>query len=136
MRNPDIDSLISRIRDSHEKHLSVGPGWIDLIISCDKELQKIDPDYTILQVKEKYGGLRFYYASSEGASTEQGDAMNKVVEKYERIASVTCEETGKDGVLMKSIGGWFKTLNPEYAESKHSHARYSPVEQRLIGGDE
>ena len=79
--------------------------------------------------------MRFYYESSEGASPEQVGAMDKVVEKYERIASVTCEETGKDGVLMKSIGGWFKTLNPEYAESKYSYARYSPVEQRLIDGD-
>jgi hypothetical protein len=43
--------------------------------------------------------------------------MNAVVLAYEKIASITCEATGNPGVLMKSAGGWFKTLDPEYAKS-------------------
>ena len=136
MRTKEIQSIINRIRKDHDKYLSIGSGWNNLVIQCNKELQEIDPNYEVLQVKEKYGGLRFYFASSDGVSSENISKMHAIVEKYEKLASVTCEETGKDGILMKSIGGWFKTLNPAYADSVHRHARYSPVKQESGNGNE
>jgi hypothetical protein len=51
--------------------------------------------------------------------------IGNIISKYEGIAAVTCEATGKPGVLMKSIGGWRKTLNPEYAAETLHYGKYS-----------
>ena len=61
--------------------------------------------------------------------------MNKVVSKYEEIAARTCEATGMPGVLMKSVGGWRKTLSPEYASGAKHYARYIPADQPVQSGD-
>ena len=53
--------------------------------------------------------------------------ISNIISKYEDIAWKTCSATGKPGVLMKSIGGWFKTLNPEYAANTLHYAKYSIV---------
>jgi hypothetical protein len=55
--------------------------------------------------------------------------MDSVITKYEELASQTCEATGAPGVLMKSVGNWYKTLNPEFAESKTYYAKYEPVQR-------
>ena len=80
----------------------------------------------IAQVKQKYGGLRYYFESSLPGERK---AMDDVVAKYEAVAAVTCEATGNPGVLMKSEGGWVKTLDPEYASSTPHYGTYTVVEQ-------
>lgn len=82
-----------------------------LIANCDKEISTIDPDYTIFQIKEKFGGLRFYYAPS---SPIHESKINEVIEKYERICSMTCEVSGKHGYLMKR-SSQYKTLHDSYS---------------------
>ena len=37
-----------------------GDGWYALIYKLCKDLVKIDPVLVVVQVKEKFGGLRFY----------------------------------------------------------------------------
>lgn len=54
------------------------------------------------QVKEKYGGLRFYMSSS----TEE---MEKLIDKAEECASKTCEQCGKTGSLRTTSHGWYYT---------------------------
>lgn len=109
------------------KWIDVDEGWYQLVVSCDEELTAIDPKYAILQIKEKFGALRYYMSPSNDTSAEQRDAMWEITRKYEELSKLTCEATGGPGVLMKSIGGWYKTLNPEYAASKVHYAKYSPV---------
>lgn len=38
----------------------VGKGWVPIIEQLDKDISALDPDYQIMQVKEKFGTLRFY----------------------------------------------------------------------------
>jgi hypothetical protein len=64
---------------------------------------------------------------SNDTTVEQRDKMHKVIWKYEAVAAQTCEATGKPGILMKSVGGWLKTVNPEYAASARHYARYTVV---------
>jgi hypothetical protein len=78
-------------------------------------------------VKEKFGGLRYYIEISD--SCREPKALGKIISKYEEIAARTCEATGGPGVLMKSIGGWYKTLNPEYADKNLHYAKYKVVKQ-------
>jgi len=122
-----VEALKTKIPASYGKYIHVDEGWYQIIVDCDKELTAIDPNYQILQIKEKFGGLRYYMTPCNDTTEEQRNKMHQIVAKYEKIASKTCEATGLEGVLMKSVGGWLKTLNVEYASKVKHYAKYSIV---------
>jgi hypothetical protein len=122
-----VEALKKKISPPYGQYVTVGEGWYQIIVDCNEELTAIDPLYSVLQIKEKFGHLRYYMSPSNDTTAEQRDAMYEVVSKYEKIAACTCEVTGLPGVLMKSIGGWLKTLNPEYLASTRHYARYTVV---------
>jgi hypothetical protein len=80
-------------------------GWNLLIKNLIQDLIELGWNKEVTQVKEKFGGLRFYI--NEGSS-----------EMYERIIETetesfnTCEVTGKLGKLRTDIG-WYRTLCDE-----------------------
>lgn len=80
-------------------------GWFSLIEELHAELVQIDPNYQLVQVKEKFGGLRFY---------ADGKEIRDVIGKYERLSFSVCEVTGNPGVLMRKHGV-FKTLDPVFS---------------------
>jgi len=91
-----------------EKMIRCDDGWIDIISECHNELIAIDKNYSIQQIKQKFGTLRYYCTPSNPKHEEQ---FAKIVDKYERLSIKVCEISGTGGVLMKK-DGWFKTLNP------------------------
>jgi hypothetical protein len=103
--------VLSRINGSFTANIDCGKGWWPLIADLDAALCKIDPSYSVYQIKEKFGSLRFYYAPSFPQFSEQ---MNAIVLDYEKKCQQTCEATGKEGVLMVR-NGLFKTLNESFA---------------------
>ena len=86
--------------------IAVGDGWYDII---DKLSEKLE-SYGIVaeQVKEKFGGLRFYIG---GCSKEIFDEVYGHIREAEKLASQTCEVCGKPG--KSRGGGWIKTLCDE-----------------------
>lgn len=106
----DLSSVLDRFEFGWPKMIDCGQGWHGIIHDIDKELSSIDPDYTIQQIKEKFGGLRYYF----NTKTEHWRAMNDVVARYEQAAWSTCEISGEPGVLMVKQG-WHRTLNPDIA---------------------
>ena len=112
-----VETLKDKFLPNYYKSVDVDEGWYQIVVDCDNLLTKIDPDYQIAQIKQKFGGLRYYFQPSDVNNGELYVKMNAVVLAYEKIASITCEATGNPGVLMKSKGGWLKTLDPEYAKS-------------------
>ena len=109
-----VEKLKDKILPEYYKSIDVDEGWYQLIVDCDKELTAIDPNYQILQIKQKFGGLRYYFHPSQSDTLKE---MQKVIAKYEAIAKITCEATGNPGVLMRSKSGWYKTLDPEYVKT-------------------
>lgn len=87
----------------------VGEGWNDLLKELIDKLIEIGWDKRISQIKEKYGGLRFY---PEGTTADGW----KLIQSYEGASYNVCEVCGKDGVVRK--GGWIKTLCEEHAEGR------------------
>ena len=80
---------------------SVGPGWIGILDRLATDLIDMGWDRDLHQVKEKFGGLRFYI----GASTPE---MQGRIEAAEKESYCTCEDCGAPG---KAEGpGWIKTL--------------------------
>lgn len=121
-----IEALKEKFVPEYYKSIDVGEGWYQIVVNCDKELIKIDPNYQIFQIKQKFGGLRYYFHPSQSDTSR---AMSEVISKYEVIAAKTCEATGEPGVLMKSVSGWYKTLNPEYAKSTLFFKNFTVIEK-------
>jgi len=84
-----------------------GDGWFKILDNLMDEIKKIDVNKSVSvhQVKEKFGGLRFYI---EGGN----DEVNKLINKAEEKSYKTCEVCGKPGKTNKS--GWIKTVCEEH----------------------
>jgi hypothetical protein len=98
---------------------SCGDGWYQLIHDmCEKitELCKDDITVTALQVKEKFGGLRFYYGMEyeDDESDKKGkrtSAIHDLIAEAEDKSYETCEFCGKPGETRG--GGWIRTMCDE-----------------------
>jgi hypothetical protein len=122
-----LTCVLDKIDNFYPKLIDVDEGWHQIVIDCDKELTAIDPNYKIFQVKQKFGGLRYYMTPSNNTTSEQRDKMHEVIAKYEKVASCTCEATGKPGILMKSPTGYYRTLNQDYALNSFLYRKYIKV---------
>lgn len=80
----------------------------DLSVLLDEERAKAteqpeQPLFTVLQIKEKFGGLRFYYMMNTENEELHKKAM-KLIDIAEDTSYNVCEVTGQPGTLCKS--GW------------------------------
>ena len=99
-----------------------GNGWEPIIRRLSEKLERLLADWIrdnpdkddqhprAAQVKEKFGTLRFYMASSL-------PGMDKAIAIAEAESEVTCEYCGKPGEIR--VGGWLKTLCDECAEHRY-----------------
>lgn len=110
MSTVDLSAVLKRFEPGWPRRIDCEPGWHSIISAIDIELSMIDPDYTVQQIKEKFGGLRYYF----NTKTEHWHVMNEIVAQYEQVAWRTCEISGQPGVLMVKLG-WYRTLNPAIA---------------------
>ena len=98
--------------------ISVSPGWFDIIWELSQKLETMilnipedkRPEYMAAQVKEKFGGLRFYME----ASTPE---MNAFIKEAEDRCWDTCEQCGKPGQVVKA--GWLYVSCKEHAKKEH-----------------
>lgn len=97
--------------------IDVEDGWYNLLDHCMKKLQyfcdicsKDGRDVQVVadQIKEKFGGLRFY-VSIYGTENVEDCIIDDIISEAERKAVNTCEITGENGSLCNR-GGWYKTL--------------------------
>jgi hypothetical protein len=107
-----LEPTITRIDPSFPKTIDCEEGWWDIVSHCTSELSKIDEHFIVHQVKEKFGGLRYYFKPS---NRDDLSRMNEIVSKYEKICSMTCEKTGKPGILMRR-SGQYKTLHSSFTQ--------------------
>jgi len=83
-------------------------GWQDIVLNLNKKLTILDDEYEIIQIKEKFGILRFYY-KTDTKYTSVKNAMMKYVSEAELSSGSVCEKCGDPGVLIKEEF-WRKTL--------------------------
>jgi hypothetical protein len=96
---------------------AVGAGWypiletlcaniqhhIDWRVKQGKEIAQVEVD----QIKEKFGGLRFYYSGGD-------DEISGMVRMAEARADIACEQCG--GIGTRRDGGWIRTLCDKHEE--------------------
>lgn len=116
-QNPEeFKSVLKRFKDGYPAIIDCGPGWNQLIIDCDLELAALDPDYSIYQIKEKFGTLRYYFDTSP--ETSSGDRsyspfrmkMNYIVGTYESVSAYKCETCGEMGADLTKVSSRYQTL--------------------------
>lgn len=88
--------------------ISTGSGWHPIIADLDRNLREVAPDYRVLQVKEKFGGLRYYTVFPSANYLEIKDRVEPLMRAAEAEASRTCEECGQPGTLRTDR--WYRTL--------------------------
>ena len=112
---------------------AIGEGWWPIIESLCKQIQshidytndrnaalKKDNQYNLKipkkvnqvvvgQIKEKFGGLRFYYEGGD-------DQIYGMVRMAESWAAKTCETCGNPGQIRK--GGWLKNLCDKHEKER------------------
>jgi hypothetical protein len=96
----DLDHPSAYIDSAHS--FSIGPGWYSLVANLINELIETGWDKEIHQVKEKFGGLRFYIGYGD-------DKIYKIISKYESLSYKTCEDCGEEGEGRGDLG-WVQTL--------------------------
>jgi hypothetical protein len=85
---------------------SVGDGWLPLVRDLVTKLYLSGWNKQLAQVKEKFGGLRFYTGA---LTTEQ----HQMIRDAENLSYATCEKCGAPGRLRQT--GWWSTLCYEHA---------------------
>jgi hypothetical protein len=87
-----------------------------------KEQAAKDALPTILQVKEKFGGLRFYYSGGN-------ERLSGAVSMAEAIANRTCEVCGRPGE--RRGGDWIQTLCDMHYKEQEDHVKARKEGRRL-----
>lgn len=98
---------------------SAGNGWFGIIEDIIKKAHELDLTINIRQVKEKFGGLRFYYeVVDEEYDDNNTEELAELVREKEDESFETCEQCGtKENVETKG-DSWIKTLCPTCREAK------------------
>ena len=92
---------------------SCGNGWYDLI---DRLSRKLEPlGIVASQVKEKFGGLRFYIQSGS-------EKVYELIDEAEAESYKTCENCGESGKPNEE-GYWIKTLCDKCRE-KYNNGKF------------
>jgi hypothetical protein len=81
----------------------VGKGWAPLIHHVYNAREALGTPVGIIQVKEKFGGLRIY-------TEYYHEELEKVIIDVGRQSFTVCEVCGNNGELCKSPTGWYRTL--------------------------
>ena len=81
-------------------------GWFELLDELSKKLEPFN--VVASQVKEKFGGLRFYIDPCDGSVY---DTVTEIISDAENQSYKVCEICGKDGEQRQ--GGWLRTTCDE-----------------------
>jgi hypothetical protein len=98
----------------------VGDGWEPLIRELSEKIYSLvqkynstleteDYKFAVIQVKEKFGGLRYY-------TNWHIEEIQNIINEYEGRSYSTCEECGKPGEA--SGKNWIVTLCPDHEKRR------------------
>jgi hypothetical protein len=117
----EYEAFVKRLEETYPKMFSqpyggiaVGTGWWPIIEKLcaniqshtdwwnkNRETRPVVEQVVVEQIKEKFGGLRFYYQGGD-------DTIAGMVRMAEAWADHSCEECGSPGT--RRSGGWIRTL--------------------------
>jgi len=98
------------------KHMDIGDGWFWLIdmlcLSIKQQLQGLKQGvFKMIQIKQKFGGLRFYYEPYE-------EHITAMVRLAEHMSYTICESCGTTKNVKQTVGGYIAPYCPECMEKE------------------
>lgn len=103
----------------------VGEGWHPLVLALIESIEEYllrNPEYAekfeVHQVKEKFGGLRFYCFPAD-------DYVWGLVRMAERASLMLCEDCGAPGKIERPMRFWIKTLCKECLNARLEQQRHN-----------
>ena len=109
-------------------------GWYGLVMPIiieigkfNKEQKTVNPAWEDLkpaQIKEKWGGLRFYCLPSEHIP----EHINKMIKKAEELSYHICEKCGSPKDVGRTNSGWITTLCKDCAGEKENWSLVSTLQ--------
>ena len=100
--------------------MECGDGWYNLIDKLCSDLLDLNPTVVADQVKEKFGGLRFYAHFTADEIKRKNEEVWGLIDKAEAKSYIICEVCGAEGQL-STTGNWLKTLCPEHRRDTNYH---------------
>ena len=92
--------------------IEVGDGWVDILNNLLTEFIPLaPPDFKVLQIKEKFGGLRVYHNSNINY-----DALHIAILKAEMDSYKSCDVCGNAGTLTRD--GWWRVRCDEHINTR------------------
>ena len=90
---------------SHQISFELYDGWYKIIHDLSQKIYDIckEKGYEIpiaIQVKEKFGNLRFYLEAGY-------DEVYDAIDEAEKLSEITCEYCGEDGKIRENHG-WYR----------------------------
>lgn len=124
---------------SHESPMGYGfpgDGWFEIIYELSHKLESlilampeaVRSEYRAVQVKEKFGVLRFYMGNWT-------DEMAALIRETEEKSAETCEGCGAPGVLRHPQGGfgWIHTYCDPCEVEREKQLAHEEINRRLKG---
>lgn len=143
-----IEDIKRRQTGVWDGQFSIGRGWWRLASELNDQLKEIDPSYSVQQVKEKFGAMRFYAQPSEGLDDELVRMFRKAIRRADEASTTVCERCGRPA-RQRAVGMWVQTLceddfqeakaereknkrdMKEAEEARHERVRESQIERDL-----
>lgn len=108
--------------DVDDLKIHVGSGWSKIIEKLVSKLFSLGWDGRVTDIKEKFGGLRFYIGNG-------ADEMWEVLDEAELESLKTCEICGKPGLPSAWGFWWIKTLCPTHGIEHYEEQRKRNVKK-------
>ena len=113
-----LNKDISKMTPYEMFNIECGDGWkelyqplIDFVENYNKEHINDEPKscLEITQIKEKFGGLRFYWCG-ENIPSNIVVQLHEMVQNAEEMSYKTCETCGSKKNVGLTIDGWYTTI--------------------------
>jgi hypothetical protein len=119
-----MEERFPKMFDGKYGGFACGEGWWPILENLCSNIQhhinwknkesEVVPQVTVAQIKEKFGGLRFYYDGGD-------ERIRGMVQMAESWADRSCEECGAPG--QRRDGGWIKTLCDEHEAERQQRKK-------------
>lgn len=91
-------------------------GWFNIVYALHRKLVFLDPEYRVTQVKEKFGGLRFYADTVLDSDDVRYSIFYDLISAAEYSSERVCQVCGDYGSTISGCG-WQVTLCKKHKES-------------------
>lgn len=114
----------------------VPTGWVALLEATMEQLDIVAPGWLVVQVKQKFGGLRLYVELPEDLETSSRALAHSLVSDAERESCSACDVCGEPGTLTQVRKNYWQTRCESHVLSDDVDAslRYTRRDRQRRGG--